>query len=85
MKSKDSEVVTPFSLDFILHLTEVSLGCGWRKWPPNMEGSCSCGLMERSGAPAWELDVGLTTHHKKLACYVMLHRALDLDGFFEAT
>jgi hypothetical protein len=36
MKSKGSEVVTSFGLDFILHLTEVSLGCGWRKWPPNI-------------------------------------------------
>jgi hypothetical protein len=36
------------------------------------KGSCSCGLMARSDAPAWVLDVGLTNYHKDqhvMKCY----------------
>jgi hypothetical protein len=32
--------------------------------------------------PAWGLDGGLTTHHRKtLTCYETHHRASDQDGF----
>jgi hypothetical protein len=56
MKSKDSKVVSPFSLNFMLELTEMSVSCGWKKWFPNMEGTCSYGEMAREGPPAKGLD-----------------------------
>jgi hypothetical protein len=34
----------------------------------------------RGGPPAWGLCEGLTNpHHKKSACYEMLHRAMELN------
>jgi hypothetical protein len=52
-----------------------SPGCGWRRQPPDMEDShiywiCSCGWPTRGGP---------------LACYQMMCRALNLDGFFWTT
>jgi hypothetical protein len=32
-----------------------------------------------------ELFTGLTAHHRELACFRMLYRALDLDGFCGTT
>jgi hypothetical protein len=40
-----------------------SSGCGWRGWPPDMEGSC--GQPTRGGPPALGLGVGLTTPYRK--------------------
>jgi hypothetical protein len=38
------------------------------------------------GPLSWGLGKGLATpHRKKTACYEMLHRASDLDGFFGTT
>jgi hypothetical protein len=46
--------------------------CGWRIWPPDMEGSCEyikqSLVIDKSGPLAWGLSEG------------MLQRALDLDS-----
>jgi hypothetical protein len=46
----------------------------------------SCRHLTRGGLPAWGLGDGLTTPYlKNPACYDMLHRALELVGFFRIT
>jgi hypothetical protein len=57
--------------------------------------SGSCEFIEQAVADHWQRVVlqlefwaggGLTTPHRKNpACYEMLHRASDLDGFFGTT
>jgi hypothetical protein len=38
------------------------------------------------GLASWRLEERLITlYRKKPSCYEMLHRASDLDGFFEMT
>jgi hypothetical protein len=56
-----------------------------------MEGSCNYIDKQCHRQPTVVLQFedwvggGLTTaYHKKPACYKVLHRTLDMDGFFEA-
>jgi hypothetical protein len=37
------------------------------------------------GPPEWGLGKRIMTHHKKPACYGMLHNALVLDRLFQTT
>jgi hypothetical protein len=57
---------------------------------PDMQDSCECIVKSISGQPtrgdptASGLGVRLTTfHHKKTACYEMLHRTSELAGSYE--
>jgi hypothetical protein len=47
-------------------------------WPPEIKGIRSRGQPARGDPPSCGLDVGLTTHRMKPACYEMLRSALDL-------
>jgi hypothetical protein len=56
-----------------------SSGCGWRRWPPDMEGSCEYTEKAfRGSQQGVELHMGLTTPHHKNKHVTRDH----LDGFF---
>jgi hypothetical protein len=58
----------------------MSSGCEWGIW--RILQMSSFRHTRRGGPPALGLGGELTTHHKETACYEMLHRALDVNGFF---
>jgi len=37
---------------FHLSIYKESLGCGWRRWPPGMEGSCE--YVEQAVGDSWQ-------------------------------